>query len=518
MCVHQSKLALIFLLLLCACEGTGSSGGSLRVDASRVDAACEPVPGTFPSGLGFLPGSADQVAAVELQPPALTIFDLGGPAPVQRSRVPLPSLDMDADGERDALVGMDLLDHCCRLPPILGTLDTDGDDTLLVSTSGYEQVLTADAASGTLLLVQVETPASARAGDHPLLPPPGGAALRTAVSTFACAYPPVPFDSAGAALGPHPRCDPGRPGFLTSFTAGKAVAGGHLFVATSNLARSDPPIFRPGTVLVFEWDDTGATPVARPSPTTRMLFTSGFNPTGVARHVTPAGRELVLVTATGAIGAATGPENIRTEAFLDVIDVASLRVVASIPLGFAGPSFEPVALHPGGGLALLGSSSQRQLFAVDLRPLDDPDLYLPRPGPVLLDGLTPGFPNARIAGADDPIVLPDRLDGPPAFLCAGLTEARFDHSGSTAWAIDECDGTLTRMTIDLSGNPPIPLPRARIQVLEQSEPFAPTDAVGLTRSPGNLRVRPGRPGLDYTGPEMVLTSGEPAGVCALAVE
>ena len=103
-------------------------------------------------------------------------------------------------------------------------------------------------------------------------------------------------------------------------------------------------------------------------------------------------------------------------------------------------------------------------------------------------------------------------------LLEGLKRLEYRGYDSAGVALLQSDGTLTRMTIDLSGNPPIPLPRARIQVLEQSEPFAPTDAVGLTRSPGNLRVRPGRPGLDYTGPEMVLTSGEPAGVCALAVE
>ena len=60
--VRISTIALIFIHLT-ACEGTGSSGGSLRVDASQVDASCALVPGTFPSGLGLVPGSSDLVAA-----------------------------------------------------------------------------------------------------------------------------------------------------------------------------------------------------------------------------------------------------------------------------------------------------------------------------------------------------------------------------------------------------------------------------------------------------------------------
>ena len=56
--------------------------------------------------------------------------------------------------------------------------------------------------------------------------------------------------------------------------------------------------------------------------------------------MTRSGRELVLVTLTGAIGAGTGTGNIRTAAAVDVIDAERLRIAASIPLGFAGPSFE----------------------------------------------------------------------------------------------------------------------------------------------------------------------------------
>jgi hypothetical protein len=309
------------------------------------------------------------------------------------------------------------------------------------------------------------------------------------------------------------------PSFITRLTAGKAIAAGHLFIATSNLENAGRANFNPGTVLVFEWDDSGATPRARLSPTTPVIFTTGFNPTGVARYITPGGRELVLVTVTGAISAGTGAGNARSEAFLDVIDPVSLRVVASIPLGFAAPSFEPPAVDPSGQVALLGSTSQLHLFAADLRPLDDPALYLPGQGRILLDGLSVGFPDSRIAAAMNPILLPDRADGAPPASCEGLTEVQFNAAGDEAFAIDNCDGTFTRLTVDFSGNPPVPFPAARIRPVNQNALFAPRGSVGLLRSPAFLQVREGAPGTDYTGPDVFLTLSEPrAQICSMPVQ
>jgi hypothetical protein len=488
------------ILPLAACEGTGSAGGGLVIEDREIDPACAPVPGTFPSGLGLIPGDPDRAAAVISQPPGIAMLSLGGERPVLTALSDFPDSDTDMDGEDDGEASMRVLDLPFPVFPVAGEIQAVDADTLLVSTSDYEQVLIADAADGELMAIPVETPAGFARDAWPLLPPPGQTALRTGISTLGCIFPPDPTDSSGNAIAADPRCDPLLPSFLTRLTAGKG----------SN--------FHPGTLVVFEWDTSGATPHARLSPTP-VIFTTGFNPTGVARHVTPGGRELVLVTLTGAIGAGTGAGNARTEAFVDVVDAVSMRVVASIPLGFAAPSFEAPAVDPSGQLALLGSTSQRHLFAVDLRPLDDPALYLPGQPTVLLDGLTPGFPDARVASASAPIVLPDRDDGPPAFLCEGLTEVQFNAAGDEAFAIDNCDGTLTRLAVDLSGNPPVPFPAARIQPTSQSEPFAPRGSLGLLRSPAFLRVRAGIPGTDYGGPDVLLTLGEPrAQICSLGVE
>jgi hypothetical protein len=195
-------------------------------------------------------------------------------------------------------------------------------------------------------------------------------------------------------------------------------------------------------------------------------------------------------------------------------------VAASIPLGVAGPSFEPLAIDAGGRVALLGASSQRQLYAVDLAPLDDPRLYEGSGDPVLLDGLTAGFPDARIFYADRPLVLPDRSDGPADAQCEGLTHTAINAAGIEAFATDHCDGTLTRIRLALAGSPPVPVPTDRFQVFRQDDLVAPLTAasVGLPRAPGPLRVRIGVPGLDYTGPDVFLTLGEPDGqLCGVRV-
>jgi hypothetical protein len=247
-----------------------------------------------------------------------------------------------------------------------------------------------------------------------------------------------------------------------------------------------------------------------------VLFTQRFNPTGVERFVTPGGRELVLVTTTGAIGTGTGSANVRGEAAIEVIDPAVPRIAAVIPLGFAGPSFDAPAVDPGGRIAWVGASSQRQLYAVDLRPLDDPALYAASGAPEWLDGLTA---DARVFDADGPLVLPDRADGPSVLSCEGFTHVTLNDAASEAFATDFCDGTLTRVRIDLAGAPPAPWPRDRFQIAAQAAPFAPSDAVGQLRAPGVLRARPGVPGVDYRGPDVLVVAGQPdAQLCALRVE
>ena len=498
-----------------ACEGSGDAGDGLVVERKPIAPNCTPVAGAFPSGLALLSQASHRAALVQTSPPGVAAFDLEAERPVPLAFDNIGT-DSDGDGGDDATAIAPYVGF--PLSPVMGGITALRDDLALVATSNYEQLLFYDPSAAAQRSAWVETPASFAPGAYPLLPPPGQTQLRTGLSTLACVRPSVPFDSTGEPTAASAACDPASPSYLTTLTAGAAVAAGRLFVATSNLASGTR--FHPGTVLVYEWLESGGALRVRPDAATPVLFTEPyFNPTGVARVVSPGGRELVLVTATGAIGSGTGAANVRTEGAIEVIDPSVPRIAAVIPLGLAGPSFEAPAVDPGGRIAFVGASSQRQVYAVDLRALDDANLYAGSGGPAILDGQSAGFPDARVFRAGAPLALPDRADGPPALLCEGFTEVALDAAGSELYATDFCDGTFTRVRLDLTGAPPVPFAADRFQIAAQERPFAPSNAVGLLRAPGVVRVRPGAPGVDYRTPDVLVVAGQPdAQLCALRVE
>lgn len=502
--------------LCLACEGSGGSGG-LVVKDERTDPRCTPVANSLPSGLALVPGVADEAVLVQSQPPALVRFDLDGDAPLVRGDASLaPNGDSDGDGVDDAVRSQQVL--ALPLAAVTGEVTAVHARLALVSTSNYEGVVFTDPSVPALRMAQVENPDDApgfASSDYPFLPPGGTEATRTAISTRACVYPGAgASDSGNVAIAKDARCDAAEPAsFLTNLTAGTAIAAGRLFAATSNLRNSGQARFYPGTVLVYDLEETGGALRVRPHAMSPLLFTSAFNPTGVTRYVTASGRELVLVSETGAIGAGTGTGNVRTQAAIDVVDPVALRIVATIPLGFAGPAFEALAIDRGNRIGMLGASSKRQLYGVDLRPLDDARLYEGDGPPVVLDGLTAGFPDARLFDGDHPLVLPEQGEGAPPAQCDGFTHVTWSHDATELLATDYCDGDVSRVRVDLSGAP-------SFQPFAVEDAFAPltTDSLGQERGPGPVRVRPGVPGADYTGPDaFVMISLPKAQLCALRI-
>jgi hypothetical protein len=503
------------LLLALGCEGDGDGGNGLVIRSQPLAPNCATAAaGSFPSGLTLLSEQLAQAALVQVSPPGIATYDVDAERPIRLAFQNIGT-DSDSDGRDDATAIAPIVGF--PLPPFMGSIQAPSDEIALVSTSNYEQVLAFDPATARPVEVTIDVPPAIPAERYPLLPPPGSAAPRTGLSTLACVQPPIPEDSDGNPIGIEPACDPVIPSFLTTLSEGKAVAGDRLFVATSNLLRGS--VFRPGTVLVFDWLEAAGTLTLKPAVDVPMLFTTGFNPTGVEAFETPGGRELVLVTVTGAIGSGSGASNVLSEAAVDVIDPSVPRIVATIPLGFAGPSFDAPAIEPAGRLAWLGASSQRQLYAVDLRLLDDPRLYAESGPPVVLDGLSLGFGDARIFTADHPLVLPARADRRASSSCEGFTHVTTNFAGTEVYATDFCDGTLTRVRQDLAGNAPIPYPADRFQIAWQSSPFAPNDAIGELRAPSLVAARHGIPGIDFTTPDVLTLVGLPeAQLCSLRVE
>ncbi len=509
----------------CSFSSGGGSGDKVVIEIDNVDDRCLSLAGSFPPSLITLPnsGAAEEGRAVVVQfsPQTVIALDLNTVPPSIISPKAISTLppDSDSDGINDSTKSQS--EGFFPLSPVLGEAMALSDDLILVSASNYEEVIFINPLTSELVGLMVENPVSSSnhvANDYPFLPDEGTSALRTALSTRKCIFPPTPVDSLGNAIALEPRCDDTLPSYFTTYTSGKALAAGRLFVATSNLADPGALRFNPGTVLVYPFNPLGVT---QPDIHTPVIFTTGFNPTSVSRYETPGGRELILVVSTGAIGANPGIGNVLTESFVDVIDASSRRLVATIPLGLAGPSFSPLAIEPNGRIALLGASSNRQLYAIDLKPLNDPDLYN-HPGQILvLDGTKAGFPDARIFYADSPLVLPDRADGPAEDQCAGLTTVAMNYSGQRAFATDFCDGTLSVVEIDLAASPPIPVPQDRFTLGRSEKILAPltVDSLSLLRAPANAMVRTGIPGVDYSGPDVFFLAGLPEGaVCGIRME
>lgn len=510
--------------------GSGSGGGAPVIEVSSPDRRCVALPGSFPPGLDLVPGVAGRAVVASFTPSALLPFDLATEPPSVAASGNVPSIPADSDGN-----GVP-----DPLAPTLDGVTAVSADLALLTASLYDEVIAVDPASGALRTLDVTTPAGFAASAYPRLPAPGVTATRTAISTFACVVPPSgAADSRGALLStlfpPAPsRCAAGQTSFRVGFTSGAAVSGGQLFVSMANVgsdAGTANTQFLPGVVLVYALDLTATPPRVSPDATTPAIFTSGFNATHVTAYRSPSSRDFVLVTNSGALGILQDDPSTPvidsggvplTDAVIDVIDVATLTLVASVPLGPALLSFDRLAIDPSGRVAVTGSAAGRRLHAVDLAPLDTLPALASGASPYVLDGTDARVANvdARIFDATQPFTLPARSGGASPESCPGyVVGAAFNAAGTRVYASDFCDGTITAVGVDLAGSPPVPVPRARFSVVGQSDVVAPIGTLGSARALGSIAVRSGAPGVDYSGPDVFVTVGEPEGLlCGLRFE
>lgn len=519
--------------------GSGSGGGAPVVTVTSSDSRCAPLPGQFPAGLDLVPGAGARAIVANFTPPAVLPYDLGPVPPAIASAASVPSIPPDSDGDGCEEPSFAACPATFPLPGPATAPQLDGivgvSPTLaLVTASSYEEVIFLDPASGRVVTGSVSTPGSFAAGQYFFLPPPGSTAARTAVSTSGCQ--PVAagaVDSRGdpIVVPPAAYCIPGVASFRPTFTSGAALAAGRLFVSMSNLNDNSTPAlaqYLPGGVLVYDFDLSTGVPVVSPNAVTPVLTTTGFNPTHVTAYRTPSGRDLVLVTVSGAVGLeADDPGTPEIEsggialgpASIDVIDAQTLRLVATVPLGTIALSFDRLAIDPTGRVALTGTAAGRAIYGIDLAPLD----ALPAlpAAPVVLDGT--GGADARLFYGGFPFVLPPRADGPPPGVCGGyVVSVAWNAAGTRVYATDFCDGTLAQLDADLSGAPSLAELRAgrfRLRAIDTVVAPVGASSVGEARALGAVRVRPGVPGIDFAGPDVFVTVGVPEGLlCGLRIE
>jgi hypothetical protein len=501
-----------------ACEGAGGSGDGGRV-AVTVESApgCQALgPSAFPPGLELLPDDPGLGVGLNFAPPGVVPLDLTGEAPRLRAGVPILGIPDDSDGD-GVPEGTGGIPDSPKLDGVhVGDPELAAAGLGLLTASGYEEVIVFEPARGALARLEIEVDGGFAPEDFRRLPAPGTSAERTAISSDACIKPAAPIASNGddyaAGVDPAFFCDPAVAGsFYAKFTSGAAVAAGRLFVSVSNLGDGGGTPFArylPGAVLVFDVDLLAATPWASPNPSTPFIETFAYNPTHLTR-LEAGGRELVLVTASGALGIVEddpGTPAIEagtislSPAAIEVIDPETLEIVAGTPLTpDAALAFDRIALHPSGRVAAIGSAGRRSVYLLDLAGAED-------------------LPTTEAQFEELPPLLelgvPPLPSGPPPATCSGFTGGvAFNDAGDLLYVTERCDGTLTRFAVDLPADPNAALDVADFPLLS-SQPLVASlspDTFGEVRDPGVVRVRPGRPGVDFRGPDLFFLASQPDG-------
>ena len=277
-------------------------------------------------------------------------------------------------------------------------------------------------------------------------------------------------------------------GFPTDFTSGVTRVGDRLVVATSNFhSEGLNAVNDPGTVLVFALGES--TPGQLDVSYVGHAITSDFNPT----EVTALPNGLVAITNTGVIRLTT-PPTATSPGSIDVFDPQTLSIRASMPFGVGGPAYRKLAVDATGSLGLVGSAVFSELYALDLRGLDQ----LPDPG---VDETTQrtscnvgpggGVPCAServLRGPSNPIPIPAGAPQHSGFI----PEVAFGASDDFAVATSSDDRLLVLLPIDprnLDG--PHPLHDSRLGAVETFSAF---QSGSSDHSPGPMALRPSASG------------------------
>ncbi len=308
--------------------------------------------------------------------------------------------------------------------------------------------------------------------------------------------------------------------FPTNLTSDVLRVGNRLLVSTSNFAGfGSNPVLNPGTVLLFDVDDSNPAQLVAAPATPPYLITTDPNPTALTPL--PGGR--VAVTNTGRL-VLSNPPGAGGPASVDVIDAASGALVLSIPLGNAAPTFNRMALDPTSSVALFGSAVLRGLYAIDLRgagalPLASGNAQLQRPsctgaGAPSAGGVPCAFERV-IASAANPMWIP------PCASCGAaldgyVTEAAFGASGDFAVATEFNDGLAALLAFDPTnlGAPHRLLP-SRFGAPEAFAVTLPAGTFGAETGPGPLLLVPSASGA-LDGTDVLWLTNVPAGTIGRA--
>lgn len=258
-----------------------------------------------------------------------------------------------------------------------------------------------------------------------------------------------------------------------SYPGNLSAVSDKLYITMSNyISPIRPAIAAPGTIIVF--DILGSDPylAKRGDP----IITSDYNPTGVTRL--PSG--LIAITNSGVSDVWSGVAHPITNSSIDILDPETDQIIGNISLGEAALSFQEMAVTSDGAYAYIGSASFGEVYATDF--INRSALYS-HADPIRITGSSEGsdYLSSVALGYDN------------WYLFA----ASFDNSSI--------------YTVDVTTSPPAVLPSAFPEPFVLGFPKGVTaeNPTGTCTGVGAIAVRPGTPGIDFSGPDLFALTGSP---------
>jgi hypothetical protein len=257
-----------------------------------------------------------------------------------------------------------------------------------------------------------------------------------------------------------------------TFPAGLASSQGKLYITMSNyISPAGPAVAAPGLVRVF--DITSNSPYLKKN---KNIVTTDFNPTGI----TPLPNGLIAITNSGVSDIWDGVSHPLTNSSINLIDPLTNEIAASINLGNAALNYQEIAITSDGKLGFIGSSSFGMVYVIDFSKQKIVDTYT---NPISITGTTEGsdYLTSQILSYDN----------------WHLFVASFDNSSI--------------YPVDIATSPPELLPPEFNNPFVLGFPKGVTseNPTGANTGIGDMAVRPGIPGVDYTGPDIFALTGYP---------
>ncbi|MBF0492954.1 MAG: hypothetical protein HQM15_09255 [Deltaproteobacteria bacterium] len=268
--------------------------------------------------------------------------------------------------------------------------------------------------------------------------------------------------------------------FIPSFPASLAVSGNRIAVSFSNLNYAPTLTAAQGLVRFYDYHPENSVAI---SSSNEHWFThcgstaqSGFNTSGLT--VVGDGRLLVTCTGLTRLDLSARSSLPVTPAGIDVLDFATGDILASLDLGLTAPAFRSWAVSSDRKKAYLGSSSGGYLLQLSL----EGDVTLER-------------------GLSNPIVITDSHNGSDF-----MDEVLISNDNSKLFAFSSNSSSV--YTLDLTQtNMPILTQRT----VDLSAAGSPGGITGV----GPAALRQGRPGVDFTGPDLWVLTGNPGTLAAI---